>query len=661
MKTIASSLEVSSRTVLRELEYIKHWVNQFSCELEKKSGKGIKLVGNENLLKQNIEQCVEEKIYTKQERRIILISELLRLEEPVKIFYLTKKLNVTESTVCSDLDVIAKWFEECNLKLVRQQGIGVYVTGEENYIRKSIMKLIYENLDYENMLNLITNEEDVIEKIVQERALGIIDRDMIRKLKKSMDSFRKELFIDIPDNLYISMLIHIAIVIERSKTNDKFKIKNIELDEVKNYKEYKIAEKIIQRIKEDFNIEIPKIEVGYIAMRLIGIKNYDENSEGTQIIEGITKEVLSIIEAETGKFLDFNVAKDLMIHLSVAIKRIKLGMEIRNPLLDEIKNQYKDLYDISRKCSMVIEKTMNLKVPEDEVGFIAMHIGAVLERSNGRAKDKYRVVIVCPTGIADSIILASQIKKSFDFIEIVDKISVINLNKFDLEKLGIDFIISTVKIKPMNISTVTVSSLLKEKDKEKILDCIYEIKNNKSRKFKGFKDEEEDFKAKIKSMARYSTGIVNILDNFFIEDVDVKNVDELINIIPSSMENSSISKRKIIKSLKEREEKGSTIIEDSNLMILHCRVDEISELHFGVCRFKEKIFIENDTYDCWVNGALVMIGPRNMSKEHREIMSNITEHSVENEEIGRRFLNEDKGSVYKLLGNIMNEFYESKK
>lgn len=65
------------------------------------------------------------------------------------------------------------------------------------------------------------------------------------------------------------------------------------------------------------------------------------------------KSMIKLIEEEIGMDLieDERLLIDLSIHLEPAIKRILLGMEIRNPLLEEIKENYSHIFNLSAKAS----------------------------------------------------------------------------------------------------------------------------------------------------------------------------------------------------------------------------------------------------------------------------------------------------------------------
>ena len=77
---------------------------------------------------------------------------------------------------------------------------------------------------------------------------------------------------------------------------------------------------------------------------------------------------------EFAKNFKDNVIITLSDHLYVAIKRCKEGGIISNPLLWDIKNFYEIEYDIGLRALELIKKKFNIQLPDDEAGFIALHI-----------------------------------------------------------------------------------------------------------------------------------------------------------------------------------------------------------------------------------------------------------------------------------------------
>lgn len=57
-------------------------------------------------------------------------------------------------------------------------------------------------------------------------------------------------------------------------------------------------------------------------------------------------------------FLEYNEQSILWLtnHLGPAINRLKMKMNIRNPLLKEIKEHYPEIFKLAKKCVEPVEK-----------------------------------------------------------------------------------------------------------------------------------------------------------------------------------------------------------------------------------------------------------------------------------------------------------------
>ncbi|MGV3274421.1 glucose PTS transporter transcription antiterminator GlcT [Staphylococcus sp. 11261D007BR] len=76
-------------------------------------------------------------------------------------------------------------------------------------------------------------------------------------------------------------------------------------------------------------------------------------------------------------------------HLIFAIKRLKNNQFIPNPFLSETQFSYPDAYKIAKRVVNRINNVLNISFPEDEVGFITLHISSFL--NNHTIKDTQKV------------------------------------------------------------------------------------------------------------------------------------------------------------------------------------------------------------------------------------------------------------------------------
>lgn len=121
------------------------------------------------------------------------------------------------------------------------------------------------------------------------------------------------------------------------------------------------------------------IDASLINQTFILEENKTENLEillkdvPMQYIE-IAKEIVDYAKIQFGKEISDNVILTLADHIYTAANRIKDGIEIRNSLLWEIQNFYELEYEIGKKGLELINQQLNIIFPDDEAGFIALHL-----------------------------------------------------------------------------------------------------------------------------------------------------------------------------------------------------------------------------------------------------------------------------------------------
>lgn len=88
----------------------------------------------------------------------------------------------------------------------------------------------------------------------------------------------------------------------------------------------------------------------------------------------ISDEIIQYAQGVLGGKLHDSIYISLTDHIHFAIERYRLGMEIKNALLWEIKRMYRKEYAIGIKALGIITDKLGVTLPEDEGGFIALHL-----------------------------------------------------------------------------------------------------------------------------------------------------------------------------------------------------------------------------------------------------------------------------------------------
>ncbi|UUZ87121.1 PRD domain-containing protein [Paenibacillus sp. P26] len=100
----------------------------------------------------------------------------------------------------------------------------------------------------------------------------------------------------------------------------------------------------------------------------------------------VSEELISHAENELGVVLHEHIHIALTDHLSFAIERLAKGMVIQNTLLNEIKILYAKEFQIACLAQALIREKIGIEIPEDEVGYIALHIHTARMNAGDMAK-----------------------------------------------------------------------------------------------------------------------------------------------------------------------------------------------------------------------------------------------------------------------------------
>lgn len=88
----------------------------------------------------------------------------------------------------------------------------------------------------------------------------------------------------------------------------------------------------------------------------------------------VAGEIISYAKYSLGKELSEYIYVALTDHINFAVERYNKGMQFHNALLWEIQRFYQHEYEIGKYAIGHIKKRLKIDLPEDEAGFIALHI-----------------------------------------------------------------------------------------------------------------------------------------------------------------------------------------------------------------------------------------------------------------------------------------------
>ena len=493
VEELAKRLKTSSRTIFRELRHIDDELKEYHVRLVSKAGMGIHMEGSyedKEALRQelNTEQI---QYLNKEERQHLLIFELLRSDEVQKLLHYGALFQVSEATISNDLDSIEPWFRQHDLSLIRKPGVGVGVQGEEAVLRKAMTQLLQEDLQskesYESV-NFLDSQTLLTEIFLHQDAgiLNMLNQDILKRILDVFQTNQHELNLDrYAQASYIGLIMHLVIAIERILKNEELKDGGDVVAMVQEDASYQQAQQMAHVLELEFDIDIPDVEIAFIALHIRGAKisrvEYDSlQDEPARQLRDVLYAMLQTYDEDKRYLLmeDEELFQGLLTHLSPTITRLQHDLPIYNPLLSQIQTEYRELYEQTKQACRVLENYCGVSISADETGFITMHIGASLERMQHTVIHR-RVIpigVVCASGIGVSAMLSARIQKSFH--------PDVRLQIFSMEDVqrhaydDAELLVSTFSLDVADREVIVVTPLLNQQDIHNIrtaLTCRQEL------------------------------------------------------------------------------------------------------------------------------------------------------------------------------------------
>lgn len=107
----------------------------------------------------------------------------------------------------------------------------------------------------------------------------------------------------------------------------------------------------------------------------------------------VMNDVIYYISQHAGAPLNEHIHIALTDHLAFAVKRYKQGIPIHNPFQYETREFYPREYGLAQHVIEELNRRLNLHLPEDEVGFVALHIySAIANRHVSEVKEHSQLI-----------------------------------------------------------------------------------------------------------------------------------------------------------------------------------------------------------------------------------------------------------------------------
>ncbi|MFC9710272.1 BglG family transcription antiterminator [Paenibacillus sp. NPDC056933] len=472
---LAKLIQVTSRTVRSDIRELDDFLAKHGASVQPVRSRGYELKITDDssfrmLLQQLYLNNEPEDSGSPEYRQLYLIRRLLLAGAYLKLEELADELYVSKSTVQNDFKGVKQTLLAYGIGIDKRPNYGIRLRGDEVRLRLCISEFVVNRSDEER-----TGIQDAL-RIVSPREMTLIRSIILEQIQK--------LGVSLSDVAFSNLTIHIAIACKRIRDGNRVALLMDEKEEFRAAEEFQAAEQIVALIERELGLSFPEDEVAYIAMHLAGNKWFAEvNGEEMEQagpekmldrgIYELGREILARIDRD----LNLRISRDqellmgICLHLKPALNRVRYGMSIRNPMLEHVKSNYPLAFEAGVIGAKLIESKLNLLIPETEMGYLAIHIGAAMERQQMDTRPK-RCLVVCTSGVGSARLLYYKLRSQFgERLEVVGTTELYKLQQVPLR--NIDFVVSTVPIsQPLSVPVIVVQTLLGGGDMNKINDLL---------------------------------------------------------------------------------------------------------------------------------------------------------------------------------------------
>jgi lichenan operon transcriptional antiterminator len=477
---------------------------------------------------------------TPRDRVHHLLRRLTEAPGGLDVHALADSLYVSESTIESDLRKVKTLGEEAGLTLGRSGSL-VALTGTEAQYRRVLSKL-FRSESAQGFLEL--------EKVKREFAsddLGAFKTGLIAMLD-AQGYFVNEYGVN-------SVLLHVAIAVDRAIRDTSTRSADAAAAAAvpsPPFEQPAISAALGRLTREHFAVELDRTDLDYLAKLLTTrVITPGQNQPVAAVVENhVEPEHLSSVRrivAQVGEeyLLDLDdetFIVRLSLHVGNLIARAQDNSYSRNPMVRSIKTSYPMIYDVAVFIASQLQREKSIAINEDEISYIALHLGSHLERQS-RREERVTVAIVSPGYYDMHVILREHIERALG-----DEVSVevvVTRTDVDWNDFSTDLVLTTMAAKGAGDNVVVIQPFLGDTDIESIRRAISRLRRHRRR-------------------IRIKDDLLKYFDEaLFLRNVHAGSETEMIQRLGALMVQQGVIDKSYVTGAIEREHLSSTAFTDS--------------------------------------------------------------------------------------------------
>lgn len=507
---------------------------------------------------------------------------------------------------------------------------------------------------------------------------GNKDHEELLIIKNILSNCEELLGVQYTDEVLESLSVYMYLFRNRIVNGKCVEMEDAEKDVLRETKQFEAAKYIAKQFERVFFVDFPIDEIYYITTHLLGAKvNAQQKDFEKSEIDGIHSMVGYMLKDFQHYacviFQDFKgLASDLYLHMKPAYYRVKYGIEIENPLLYTIQQNYEEVYTLTKKVIHHFEEYVGKIVSDDEMAYITMHFGAWMRKEGIVPSPRKTALLVCPNGIGTSRMLQYQLEQVFSSVDILKAIS---KREYESNTFDVDCIITTTELEKGKIPIFMVNPFLTDSEKASLLRkvnvALYGENQNDSvdmmmgiiQKYtdildeKSLKNELREFMSgpvHIDKEEKYKPMLNELLTREFIElENHVETWEEAIRVASEPLlQSGHISEEYISEMIANVKKLGPYIVIAPKIAIPHARPEAgVKKLGMSLLQLKEGVLF-SEKQEHAVNLIIVLAAIDN--ETHLKALAQLSEMLSEPTNIEMLMHSNSKDKMLEMIAKYSN-------
>ncbi|WP_396668683.1 BglG family transcription antiterminator [Microbacterium sp. R86528] len=408
---------------------------------------------------------------TPRDRLHTVIRELLDSADGLDVYEMSDELHVSSATLDADLARVRGLLGGTELTLERSASRARLV-GSESAQRRLLSKLVHDEMDA-GSFDLAALRRTLGDNAAGADTLALFKTDLVASLGAA-GWFVNEFGI-------ADVVTHFAIAADRVSRGRS-------LDAVAatpTSDQQEVAAVISNLAEKHLGVRLGDGDLQHLARlvltRVVAPGSRPPSGEpAASIDQRVEHAVREVVQQAASEFL-VDIAHDdfierLALHTENLLHRSKEQAWSRNPLTRSLKSTFPMIFEVAVYIANGVHERLGIPLFDDEVAYIAMHIGGRLERM--RLADQHlTATIVCPGFFELHELLRSSVDRSLG--QTIEVVGVETRVDPDWAAMGTDLVLTTIDPPISADRIVRIQPFLTESDVEHVQAAVARIRRTK--------------------------------------------------------------------------------------------------------------------------------------------------------------------------------------